>query len=209
MAPPARGPSGAAAPPPDWLKNANLPITTIPAGSVLHRIHRSSFDPVFFGPGAGHDPIYRFDSASGRFGVLYIGHAFAGAFAETILRNPQRLMVAEREIVTRSVTELTSRTALRMVTMHGAGLQILGTDNSISTGPYEPCGAWADALWDHPEEPDGIAYLSRHDPSEVCYAVFERKPIAFEAKATHPLSAMQSDVARLLHRYGKSLSADV
>ena len=58
-------------------------------------------------------------------------------------------------------------------------------------------------------EPDGIAYLSRHDPGEVCYAVFERKSIAFDVKATHPLTAMQSDVAQLLHRYGKSLSADI
>ncbi len=209
MAQPVRGPSGAAPPPPDWLKTAILPITTIAAGQALHRIHRTRFDPIFYGPGTGNDPVYRFDSASGRFGVLYVGHAFAGAFADTILRNPQRLMVAEREIDSRSVTEVTSRTALRMVTMHGAGLQVLGTDNSISTGPYEPCGAWADALWDHPDKPDGIAYLSRHDPGEVCFAVFERSQIAFDVKATHSLTAMQSLVAALLHRYGKSLSADI
>lgn len=188
---------------------ARLPITTVPAGQGLHRIHRSHLEPVFYGPGAGVDPIYRFDSASGRFGVLYIGHAFAGAFAETILRNPQRLMVSEREIISRSVTELLSRKDLRMVTMHGSGLQALGTDNSISTGPYEPCGAWADALWDHPEEPDGIAYLSRHDPGEVCYAVFERGTIAFDVSVTHPLAKKQSEVAALLDRYGKSLSVDL
>ncbi len=209
MTSPARGPSGAAPFPPDWLMAAKLPITTVPAGQVFHRIHRSHLDPMFYGPGAGVDPIYRFDSASGRFGVLYIGHAFAGAFAETILRNPQRLMVSEREIVSRSVTGLVSRTDLRMVTMHGFGLQALGTDNSISTGPYEPCGAWADALWDHPEGPDGIAYLSRHDPSEVCYAVFERTTIAFDVKGTHPLAVKQSEVAALLDRYGKSLSVDL
>lgn len=188
---------------------AKLPITTVPAGQVLHRIHRSHLEPVFYGPGAGVDPIYRFDSTSGRFGVLYIGHAFAGAFAETILRNPQRLMVSEREIIGRSVTELKSRTDLRLVTMHGSGLQALGTDNSISTGPYEPCGAWADALWDHPEEPDGIAYLSRHDPGEVSYAAFERGTIAFDVSVTHPLATKQSEVAALLDRYGKSLSVDL
>lgn len=209
MALPARGPSGAAPLPPDWLKTMKLPTTIIPAGQVLHRVHRTHLDPIFYGPGAGVDPTYRFDSASRRFGVLYIGHAFAGAFAETILRNPQRLMVAERELVSRSVTELISRRDLRMVRMHGPGLQALGTDNSISTGPYEPCGAWADALWDHPEEPDGIAYLSRHDPGEVCFAIFERKTIALDVMATHPLTAMQGEVAALLDRYGKSLSADM
>lgn len=209
MPPALRGPSGAAPLPPDWLKTTTLPIATIPAGHVLHRIHRSHLDPVFFGPGAGNHPVYRFDSPSGRFGVLYLGDTFAGAFAETILRNPQRLMVAEREIVSRSVSELVSRTALRVVTMHGAGLQVLGTDNSISTGPYEPCGLWADALWDHQDEPDGIAYLSRHDPGEVCFAIFERKPIVFDLTATHPLATMQSEVALLLDRYGKSLSIDI
>lgn len=208
MAKPVRGPSGAAPPPPDWLKTASLPITTIPAEQVLHRIHRTQLDPIFYEPGTGNEPIYRFDSASGRFGVLYIGHAFAGAFAETILRNPQRLMVAESEIMSRSLTELASPTDLRMVTMHGAGLQALGTDNSISTGPYAPCGEWADAFWDHPEQPDGIAYLSRHDPGEVCYAVFQREQIAFDLKATHRLAARQPEVAALLNRYGKSLSAD-
>ena len=209
MASSARGPSGAAPFPPDWLKTAKLPITVVPAGKVLHRIHRTHLDPVFYGPGAGGDPIYRFDSSSGRVGVLYIGHSFAGAFVETILRNPQRLMVSEREIVSRSVTELVSRTDLRMVTMLGSGLQALGTDNSISTGPYEPCGAWADALWDHPEEPDGIAYMSRHDPGEVCFAVFERGTIAFDVEATHPLATKQRDVAALLDRYGKSLAIDM
>ena len=192
--------------PSDWLTTAVLPITIIPAGQVLYRIH---LDPVFYGPGAGNDPVYRFDSASGRFGVLYVSRTFAGAFAETILRNPQRLMVAEREIGSRSVTELVNRFDLRMVTMHGPGLQALGTDNSISTGPYESCGAWADALRDHPEAPDGIAYLSRHDPAEICLAVFECGRIRFDVNTTHPLATMQGEVASLLNRYGNSLITDM
>lgn len=207
MAPSARGPSGTALPPQDLLKTVELPITTIQAGQILQCIHRTQLDPIFYGPGSGNDPVYHFDSTSGRFGVLYIGHAFAGAFAETILRNPQRLMVAEREIASRSVTELASKRDLRMVTMHGAGLQVLGTDNAISTGPYEPCGIWADALWEHPDKPDGIAYLSQHDPCEVCFAVFERD-IAFEMHTTRSLTIMQHDIAAVLDRYGKSLSTD-
>lgn len=56
----------------------------------------------------------------------------AGALAETILRNPQRLMV--------SMTEVTAR-SLRVVRRHGIGLQV-GTDNAVSTGPHGPsaCG---------------------------------------------------------------------
>lgn len=202
----ARGPSGAALPPPEWLKTTALPITVIPAGHVLHRVHRTEHGPVFFGPGAGVPPTFRFDSASRRFGVLYVGAALGGALAETILRNPQRLMVAMSEITSRSATRLACDRDLRIVTMHGPSLQALGTDNAISTGPYEPCGLWADALWDHPEQPDGIAYLSRHDPHEECLALFERQPIRFTINETRPLPAMLSDVAKILDRYGKSIA---
>jgi RES domain len=201
-----RGPTGAAPPPPTWLASARLPIETLPAGTVLHRIHRTALGPIFFGPGAGNTPTYRFDSGSSRFGVLYVGLGRAGALAETILRNPQRLMVAASDIADRSASELVCRRALRVVKLHGKGLQALGTDNAVSTGPYEPCGRWSDALWDHADQPDGIAYLSRHDPGERCLALFQRPGLAFVIKATRPLTAMLHEVAALLETYGKSLS---
>jgi len=206
MSPDIRGPSGIASPPPDWLKTVTLPMMVVPAEQPLHRIHRVDLDPIFFGPGAGKAATYRFDSATGRFGVLYAGNGLNGALAETILRNPRRLMVAETEIVSRAATELICDRDLHFVDMHGAGLQALGTDNAISTGPYEPCGLWADALWDHPDQPDGIAYLSRHDPGEICFAIFERLPMEFTARATRPLEVMLKQVASMLDRYGKSIA---
>ncbi len=200
------GPTGAAPPPPPWLSGIRLPIEVLPAGTVLQRIHRTTLDPIFFGPGAGDPPTYRFDSGSGRFGVLYVGLSRAGALAETLLRNPHRLMVATAEIADRAATELTCRRAIRVVKLYGAGLQTVGTDNAVSTGPYEPCGLWSDALWDHSDRPDGIAYQSRHDSNELCIAVFERPDMAFEVKATRRLMASLKDIAALLDRYGKSLS---
>ncbi|WP_244564658.1 RES family NAD+ phosphorylase [Rhizobium sullae] len=164
-----------------------------------------TFSPIFFGPGKGIAPTNRFDSVSGRFGVLYVGMTRSGALAETILRNPQRLMVAATEITDRAATELSSQRELRIVRMHGTGLQALGTDNAISTGPYEPRGLWADALWDHPDSPDGIAYQSRHDPGEICIALFERADLAIAISGTKLLTAMLKDVADLLDGYGKSI----
>lgn len=136
-------------------------------GDILHRVHRTQHELVFFGPGAVVPLTYRFDSGFGRSGVLCVGASLNGALAETILRNPQRLMVAMSEITTRSASTLTCDRDLGVVAMRGPGLQALGADNAISIGPYDPCGAWADALWDHPERPDGIVYLARHDPNEV------------------------------------------
>jgi hypothetical protein len=95
---------------------------------------------------------------------------------------------------------------LRIVRLYGSGLQTVGTDNSISTGPYEPCGLWSDALWDHPDRPDGLAYQSRHDSSEICLAIFEKANVRLRAKENHTLSSMLSDVATVLDSYGKSVS---
>ncbi|HEU4987894.1 MAG TPA: RES family NAD+ phosphorylase, partial [Rhizobiaceae bacterium] len=182
-----RGPSGLAPPPPEWLADISLPIDEIQAGQVLHRVHRSSLDPIFFGPGPNVPPTNRFDSASGQFGVLYAGLTLRGALAESLVRNPQRLMVAMTDIVGRSVSRLVSDRPLRIVRLYGSGLQTVGTDNAISTGPYEPCGLWSDALWDHPDRPDGLAYQSRHDPSEICLAIFEKADVSLKAKGSNSL----------------------
>jgi hypothetical protein len=183
-----------------------LPVDVLPLGTVLHRIHRISLGPVFLGPGPGIAPTYRFDSASGRFGVLYVGLSRAGAAAETLLRNPQRLMISTPEIADRAATELACPRELRVVKLYGPGLQTVGTDNAISTGPYEPCGLWSDALWDHPDRPDGIAYQSRHDSNEICFALFERPGMMFDIRSTKPLTAILREVAALLDTYDKSLS---
>lgn len=205
--PPAgRGPTGAAPPPPAWLGSKSLPLDILPAGTVLHRIHRASLGPVFFGPKPDGPPTYRFDSASGRFGVRYVGLSRAGAVAETLLRNPQRLMVAASEIADHAATELVCRRSLRVVALYGSGLQVVGTDNAISTGPYGPCGMWSDALWDHPGQPDGVAYQSRYDSSELCLALFTRSDLTLTISSTKPLTATLHEIAALLDRYGKSLS---
>ncbi|TKB05835.1 MAG: RES domain-containing protein, partial [Mesorhizobium sp.] len=124
----------------------------------------------------------------------------------TLLRNPQRLMVASTDIVSRSATSLVSVRPLRVVRLHGAGLQMVGTDNAVSTGPYEPCGLWSDALWDHKDQPDGLAYQSRHDSSEICLALLQRANVRLSARETLPLSQTLRTVADVLDIFGKSVS---
>ncbi len=201
-----RGPAGAAPLPPPWLATAALPVLELAAGSTLVRVHRLGLGPVFFSPGAGADPIGRFDSPTGGFGVLYTAQSLEGAFAETVLRNPQRRLIDPAEISSRAVSVLAMSRAVRLVEMLGRGLQALGTDNAVSTGPYGPCSAWADALFNHPDQPDGIAYASRHDPDQVCAALFSRADIWFEVvSGPTPLAGMAAEVADLLRRYDKGL----
>ncbi len=201
-----RGPAGAAPLPPAWLAAAALPVLELAAGSSLVRVHRAGLGPVFFSPGAGSGPIGRFDSASGSFGVLYMAHSLEGAFAETVLRNPQRRLIDPAEINSRAVSVLGMSRAVRLVEMRGRGLQAIGTDNAVSTGPYGPCGVWADALFGHRDQPDGIAYASRHDPDQVCVALFSRPDIKLQVlSGPIPLGDMAADVADLLRRYDKGL----
>jgi len=201
-----RGPTGSPPPPPEWLATASLPIVEVPADSSLVRIHRSDVSPIFFSPSPGKAPIGRFDSARGNFGVLYAAETFEGAFVETVLRNPERRLIDLAEITSRAITVFGLSRPVRLVEMRAAGLQALGTDNAVSTGPYGPCGAWADALFAHPDKPDGIAYASRHDPNQACVALFSRPDVTLEVlSGPNPLADMLIDVADLLRRYGKGL----
>lgn len=200
-----RGPTGSAPLPPADLSAHDLPIQVVAKGEILYRVHSSHRDPIFFGPGAGNTPTYRFDSLSGRFGVLYIAPGPDAAMIETLLRQPQRLTADYSEIRGRSLSTLRASRDLRLVSATGNDLSRLGTTAALSTGPYGPCGAWSDALFDHPAVPDGILFCSRHNPDEPCIALFERTDFAFVISSTTPLPAMLTEVGVLLDRHGKSL----
>ena len=115
-------------------------------------------------------------------------------------------MVAYAEISARSSSVLTSDRDLKVVRLYGEGLQQLGADNAISTGPYQPCGLWADALYAHPQAPDGLAYASRYDPGEICIALFQRPDLALSAESPTPLVDQLAVLGALLDRYGKSIA---
>jgi hypothetical protein len=203
------GPSSAAPLPPPWLATRSLPIVAIPSGTRVFRVHQLGHGAVFFSPpadpatGERQAPTYRFDSASGRFGVLYAAEQFEGAFVETILRNPQLTFVSQNYITSRCVTELTFSRDLRLVDMRGRGLSRIGTTNAISTGPYAACWAWSDYLYSHGGKPDGIAYASRHNPRRICYAIFERSNSSVTPGQPIPLAEMLPEIRRVLRHYHK------
>lgn len=200
-----RGTTGEAPGPPSDLHSRSLPLESLWAGELIYRVHRSDLSPVFFGPGSGNPPAYRFDCLSQRFGVLYIAPDPDAALVETLLRNPQRMTVGYHEIAQRSLSVLQADRALRLVDATGANLSRLGTTAALATGPYDPCGAWSDALYDHPEAPDGILFASRHNPDELCIALFERSDITLSIADTTPLPSLLPLVGRLLTWHGKSL----
>ena len=201
-----RGPTGPAPAPPADLHARTLPLAIWNAGSKVIRVHRTRLGPIHFSGGAGKPPLGRWDSPSGTFGVLYAARAFAGAFAETVLRNPALLLVSLAEIEARALSVLSITAAIRLVDLTGPGLSQLGLDVRILSGPYDVCGAWSDALHGHPQAPAGILYPSRFDPAQVCLALFDRIAVHVEAITVPvPLGDMLADVAGVLDRYGKAL----
>jgi hypothetical protein len=200
------GPIGPAPFPPPDLASKPLPLAIWPAGSSVVRIHRRQHDPLHFSPGSGRPPAGRYDSASGRFGVLYAAQGFEGAFVETVLRHPGNPLVSLSEIEARALSALAIDAEIRLVDLTGPGLSRLGLDARLLTGPYGPSRTWADALHAHPQEPGGILYPSRFDPSQICVALFDRVSAHIApASVPAPLGDLLPDVAGILDRYGKAL----
>lgn len=203
-----RGPTEPAPFPPADLASRSLPLLQWESRTTVVRVHRRIHGPIHFSPGPDKPPLGRFDSASGRFGVLYAAQAFEGAFVETLVRNPARALISLAEIEARALSIITIQGEMQLVDLTGPGLSQLGLDARFLSGPYDPCGAWADALHDHPSQPGGIVYPSRFDPSQLCVALFARlEPHLELATDPVPLSEMLPDIALTLDRYGKALDA--
>lgn len=175
-------------------------------GTVLYRIHPVARPALFFGPPPGSPPAGRFDSPSGRFRVLYAACDLPGAIAETLLRQPERRRVSPARVAERALARLAATLPLSLVDLAGPGLSQLGLDARLASGPYEPCGAWAEALHAHRSAPDGLLYPSRFDPSERCVALFDRAadrlaPMGESVK----LLSLAAELGAVLDRYGKAL----
>jgi len=114
--------------------------------------------------------------------------------------------VSEHYVARRAVSEVIASRTLNLVDLQGPGLSTVGLTNAISTGPNNPRWLWSDYLWSHQDRPDGIAYTSRHDPRQICYAIFERPDIAFRAGPARPFTVLLPTISAVLHQYGKILT---
>ena len=163
--------------PPPELVTTPLPI--IEDQRSWFRLHRADYSPIYFGR-TGRN---RFDAPDGEYGVLYLGDSLHCCFVETYGRSDRgdRRIVTRQELTRRNLATVELSRALRVVDLTGAGLARIDADNRLGTGDYQAARRWSQALWAHPEHPDGLRYRSRHDPARVCLAVFERAGDAVEA----------------------------
>lgn len=158
-------------PPPDI--DARTPrLFTVAAGEVLHRFYTSAFEPIHFDFGRGG----RLNAPDGSYGVLYASQEVNGAFAETFLRQPGRQQIPADLLAAKAYVRLRANRELSFIRLAGTGLAPLGATAEVTHGglPYDIPQAWSAALHAHSVGADGIAYMSRHDNSRICYAIFNR-----------------------------------
>lgn len=95
-------------------------------------------------------------------------------------------------LATKGYARLASTAELTLISMVGPGLAIVGATAEITSSgpPYPMPQAWSAALRAHPVAADGIAYRSRHDDDEICYALFATTAgVVTEVDRTNDLDA--------------------
>jgi len=154
--------------PPDDL--GQRPLPTVESTGPWYRLYPVAYDPLYFGTsGRG-----RFDAPDVNYGVCYAADDPYGAFIETYGRLLQKDFVTRDALNGRGFVEITSTHPCTFVDLTAEGLNKLGADNRLATGAYPVSQRWSEALHDHPDRPDGLLYRSRHDPSRICLALFDR-----------------------------------
>jgi hypothetical protein len=187
-----------------------LSIRTLRARSILHRAHGVGVGVLFFGPGAGKAPKYRFDSPDGSYGVCYLGLSEEAAFVEGVIHQalPRRLF-SETSLAARAIADVRVVESIRAVRLYGKYLIGNGADAAVVHGDDYPnlSQPWSKAIHDHRDQVDGILYTARHDDSVKALALFERAEhkISASPSASHPLSGSDLRTLRLLDRYGIGL----
>jgi hypothetical protein len=165
-----------------------------------------------------HEPLFfdrsrasRFNAPGREFGVVYVGDGPACAFIETFDRSAGERVVTRAALAQRGIVSVAPTRPLRLADLTGPGLARLGADARLSAGEdYALAQRWSHAIWQHPAQPDGIVYRSRHDPSLTCAALYDRVAPAVQVTTDIPLTdaAWVTVLASLLERYSFGLIDD-
>ena len=155
-------------PPLDFERQV-LPVTL--ESGLFYRLNPAGYASAIYYDASG---CGRFD-IKGQLGVLYLGKTIEAAFIETFGRNLGQRFVSRDMIKTRSLFAIESDRPLKLLQLYGAGLAKLGVDSELSSGrKYRLPRLWCEAIYSHPQQVDGIYYMSRHDNTQLCCGLFNR-----------------------------------
>lgn len=169
-------------PPPAGFDQISLPL--VYRAGPFCRVHDREFGPLHFRAPTRKDGRFDVDA-----GVMYAALDHEGAFLEVVLRDwglgQNVRLLSRRFLQSRRLSLVQFERPLRLVDISEDGAAMLGVDARISTGAdYPMAQTWAEAIWSHPERPDGIFYTSRHNARLHSVAIFRRR-CAGEDTASH------------------------
>jgi len=118
--------------------------------------------------------------------------------------------IAVSSVAHLSLARIKSTRSLRLVDLTADGLVRLGADARLTTGRYDIAQRWSRALWEHPSAPDGVLYRSRHDPSRMSAAIFDRASDAISVVGMDSVSTQEvrRHLRQIIADYGFVLLED-
>jgi hypothetical protein len=184
-------------PPLDFERQV-LPVTL--ESGLFYRLNPAGYASAIYYDASG---CGRFD-IKGQLGVLYLGKTIEAAFIETFGRNLGQRFVSRDMIKTRFLFAIESDRPLKLLQLYGAGLAKLGVDSELSSGrEYRLPRLWCEAIYSHPQQVDGIYYMSRHDNTQLCCGLFDRGSYRLsENNLGNLLSYDRQKFFAILDRYG-------
>lgn len=158
--------------PPSDIASRVPAVHRVEIDASLSRFYRKSYSPIYFDKSRDG----RLNAPDGSYGVLYVAESRQGSFAETFLRRVGNTMIASDFVSERAHVTFRVVQTLTFVKFFGNGLARLGATAEVTheSPPYEIPSRWSAALYNHKSLFDGIAYRSRHNDSELCFAIFGR-----------------------------------
>lgn len=189
--------------PPAALKSQRLPVASV-EGTLFRISHRKFSDPIYW----SRKGLYRFDSPTAKYGVLYTGRTFETAllevFGDSWMKSRMTALAFLKEF---DVCEIALGHRLKVVNLSGKRLNPLGIDANIFAAlAYDSTQRWAAAFMEHPDAPHGIRYPSRKNERLHNFALFGAPATVAAATITRRYPLLNHPhVFRLLQSYRVAL----
>ena len=189
--------------PPAALKSQRLPVASV-EGTLFRISHRKFSDPIYW----SRKGLYRFDSPTAKYGVLYTGRTFETAllevFGDSWMKSRMTALAFLKEF---DVCEIALGHRLKVVNLSGKRLNPLGIDANIFAAlAYDSTQRWAAAFMEHPDAPHGIRYPSRKNERLHNFALFGTPATVAAATITRRYPLLNHPhVFRLLQSYRVAL----
>lgn len=181
----------------------NLTFITLPAGTLLHRIHSSRFGATQYNPtGGGNARFSPIRDATGQVvPTLYAGSTFHCAAMETVFHDvpyaPGFKAVQQRRFAGNLHSHVLLGSDLQLVDLSSKALRLLGVPRSqlIDTdADHYPCTRqWAEAIHAFAPHAQGLRWVSRQDDEAVAIVLFGDRVAGNDLKAQAPSRDLLND----------------